>query len=204
MERRERRPADSFPAPCTSLCLPVLQVPSKETRQVLAPLESRKCNAHPISLFHCHNHFAFLPGTNEVLRFVSIACETKLLEAVSLSFPSTTTSDDDAERLHGSTASPTASRYACRNVIQWRRGQWWDEQWGERYVVSQCLLFLLCNACGLSLGLLFSCPTIGEVKANSLLQARQRAPRPPTISPHQKQTNPDLMYAVLVNGVSPV
>jgi hypothetical protein len=80
-------------------------------------LESRKFNVHPISLFHCHNHFAFLPGTNEVLRFVSIACETNLLEAVSLSFPSTKTLDDDAERLHGSTASPTASRYACLNVI---------------------------------------------------------------------------------------
>jgi hypothetical protein len=129
-------------------------------------LESRKFNIHPISLFHCHNHFAFLPGTNEVLRFVSIACETNLLEAVSLSFPSTKTSDDDAERLHGSTASPTASRYACLNVIQWRCSQWWDEQWGERYVISQCLLFLLCNACELSLGLPFFCPTMGEVKAN--------------------------------------
>jgi hypothetical protein len=166
-------------------------------------LESRKfdVHVHPISLFHCHNHFAFLPGTNEVLRFVSIACETNLLEAVPSYSPSTTTSDDDAERLHSSTASPTASRYACRNVIQWRRGQWWDEQWGERYVISQCLLFLLCNACEVSLGLLFFRPTMGQAKANSLLQARRRAPRPPTISPHQKQTNPDLMYVVLVSGV---
>jgi hypothetical protein len=69
----------------------------------------------------------------KVLRSIVIACETKLQEAVSVSSTSpststtTTTSDDDAERLHGSTSTATASRYARRNVIQWRGRQWWDE-----------------------------------------------------------------------------
>jgi len=153
---------------------PALSILHLEPSSCKSPVTTRQALGHwkavsespLLILSHPHPPFAtttllFIQERMKVLRSIVIACETKLQKAVSVSSTSpststtTTTSDDDAERLHGSTSTATASRYARRNVIQWRGRQWWDEQWGEWYVISQCLLFPLYNACELSFGVVF-------------------------------------------------